>query len=161
MMKVAFVVPRDDGHSYPLNEFAQYRSLPPLGLARMAGHVGKHGTSCLVDERIGEARHADDADIAVVFINTYNRMRAYELAAHYHARGTYVVFTGPVLLNNPEQASDHADCLLIGEGASILPVFLSDFLRGKLRRLYAADQHDNPFHPAPFITADGLELRIA
>ena len=160
-MKVAFVVPKDDGHINPLNGLAQCRLFPPVGLARMAGQVKKHGRSELVDERVGKGKHINDADIAVVFINSYNRNRSYELAKRYNSRGTYVIFTGPVLTQSAEDACEHADCLFIGDGDAILPDFLNDYAAGKLRRLYAPSLLETMKRPAAFATSTGQVLSIA
>lgn len=135
-MKVVFIVPKDDGQQSPLNQIAQCRIFPPVGLARMAGIAGTQDCVSLVDERIDSPQQDLQAHLAVIFINSYNRQRAYTLAKLYQQLGSYVVFTGPLLNNNPQEACHFSDCLFIGDGVKIMPDFLSDFRRGKKRRIY-------------------------
>lgn len=135
-MKVAFIVPKDNDKDSPLSQLSQCRILPPVGLARMAGLIGKKGNIALVDERIESARHERKANIAVIFINSYNRQRAYNLARLYKQCGSTVVFTGPVLNTAAEDADKHADCLLLGSAEDSLSGFLSDYRQGKVKRFY-------------------------
>lgn len=135
-MKTTFIVPKDDDRTYSLNPSAAARVFPPNGLARMAGLVGRQGGVALVDERIGSAHHVYNTDIAVFFINSYNRQRCFELAERYRLSGVYVVFTGPLLAGDPEQALVHADSLLLGFGEECLAEFLSDYKRGKAKCFY-------------------------
>jgi len=135
-MKVAFIVPKDNNQHGPLSQFAQCRVLPPVGLAHMAGVAGKKASVTLVDERIENAHHEYRAHIAVIFINSYNRERAYDVALQYKSQGSLVVFTGPVLDNALDDAFYHADCLFIGSGEDNLPAFLADYSDGRPKRFY-------------------------
>ena len=135
-MKVAFIVPKDNDQHSPLSQLAQCRVLPPVGLARMAGMVGKNAKVALVDERIESARHDRNASIAVIFINSYNRQRAYDLASQYRKQGSTVVFTGPVLGDALDSAKQHADCLFIGSGEDNMPAFLADYRKNSVKRFY-------------------------
>lgn len=137
-MKIAFIVPRDHDPEGPLSEFVQSRIFPPISLARMAGQAARQAHVTFLDERIDPAQHLPQADIAVVFINSYNRYRAYQVARHYRERGGLVVFTGPLLSQAPEEACRYADCVFIGAGEEILPGFLADYRHAKPRRLYAS-----------------------
>lgn len=135
-MKVVFIVPKDDDRHSPLSQFAQCRILPPAGLAKMAGLIGKQNGVSLVDERIATARHEQHCDIAIIFINSYNRQRAYAIAKQYRGNGALVVFTGPVLSQSPEDAAEHVDCIFIGYGEDCMPEFVADYRMGKTRRFY-------------------------
>lgn len=135
-MKIAFVVPEDDGQHGLREEFLQCRIFPPASLARMVGQVGKQGDVYLIDERIKPQEHDEAVDVALIFVNSYNRDRAFVLASQYRNRGSYVILTGPVLQETPEAACQHADCLFIGAGGDSLPLFLKDYHRGMARRLY-------------------------
>ena len=102
----------------------------------MAGMVGKQADVSLVDERIESARHERNANIAIIFINSYNQQRAYDLAKKYKTCGSTVVFTGPMLNDASNGAEKHADCLFIGSGEDNLPSFLTDFQKGKSKPFY-------------------------
>ena len=137
-MKIRFIVPKDQDQEAPSAPFFGARVFPPSGLARMAGLAGAYGRVSLFDERMGSKLESCvlPADIVIIFANGYNRLRAYELAGQYRAQSTYVVFTGPLMNQWPEEACEYADCLFIGDGEEIMPTFLRDYRQGVNRRLY-------------------------
>jgi hypothetical protein len=135
-MKVAFIIPRDNDTQGPLSQFSQCRILPPVGLARMAGMVGKKAYVTVVDERIDDKKHKGNVQVAVIFINSYNRQRAYDIATYYRNCGSTVVFTGPLLSNAMEDAVQHADALFVGDGGDNMPAFIEDYKRGKVKHFY-------------------------
>jgi len=135
-MNVTFIVPKDHDQHSPLSQFKQCKILPPVGLARMAGLIGKKGCVSLVDERIESSKHKYNTNVAVIFINSYNRQRAYDLATKYKKCGSTVVFTGPILNQSPEDAARHADCLLLGSSEESLAAFLNDYHRGTTKPFY-------------------------
>ena len=143
-MKIVFIVPKDNDQHSPLSQFAQCRILPPVSLAKMAGLVGKQSGVSLVDERIASAHHEQHYDIAIIFINSYNRQRAYAIAKHYDNNGSLVVFTGPMLSQSPEDAAEHADCLFIGYGEDCMPEFVADYRLGKLKSFYHGASSKKP-----------------
>ena len=156
-MKVAFIVPKDDDRHSPLSQFAQCRVLPPVGLARMAGLAGKRGSVVVVDERIASAKHQRHAQIAVIFVNSYNSFRAHELARQYKQYGSHVVFTGPKLMQSPdetERAERYADSLFMGSAEDNMPIFLSDFIAGKAKRFYHESANKTNQSRNPFIDDD-------
>lgn len=139
-MKIKFIVPKEHEHFHPSNSLSGARVFPPVGLARMAGYAGSIAHVSLVDERVDPASHDLSTDIAVIFINTYNRTRAYQLAKHYKTNGAFVVLTGPLLNHEPEQACQYADCIFIGAGDELMPQFLEDYCNGRKRRLYVCTE---------------------
>jgi radical SAM superfamily enzyme YgiQ (UPF0313 family) len=153
-MYIKFIVPRNHDHDNPLCQMAQSRVFPPMGLAKMAAKAASTSHVSYLDERIEASGHRVAADIAVIFINSYNRHQAYTLASLYRNSGSFVVFTGPLLEKSPEDASQHADCLFIGAGEEIMPTFLNDFARGKRRRLYGS-------YLNPVTVEDRSELQLA
>ena len=138
-MKVTFVIPRDNDSHSPLSQFSQCKILPPVGLARMAGMVGKKAYVSVIDERIDDKYHKGDSQVAVIFINSYNRQRAYDVAKYYRKCGSTVVFTGPLLNNALEDAGKYADSLFMGDGGENMPEFIHDFNHGNLKRFYRYD----------------------
>ena len=139
-MNFRFIVPRDHDQQRPSMATSDVRVYPPSGLARMAGYAGTHGKVSLVDERIDGEALVEPVDIAIIFTNVYNRQRAYELAQQYREHGAYIVFTGPLMNQWPEEACEYADCLFIGDGEEIMPTFLRDYWQGVRRRLYGGSR---------------------
>lgn len=136
MMKITFVVPKDDDRTNPLSQFAQSRILPPVGLGRMAGLAGKQGAVALVDERIDSACHNYQADIVVFFINNYNRERCLVLAKLYRNAGCYIVFSGSMLAKDALEPAQYANSLLVGYGEDCIADFLCDYRQGKAKLFY-------------------------
>lgn len=159
-MKVAFIVPRDHDQHGPLSEFTQCKIFPPVSLARMAGQAAQHAHVSYLDERADSASDLPQADIAVVFVNSYNRYRAYEIARAYQDKGCFTVFTGPFLSQAPEEACRYAKCVFIGGGEEILPGFLVDYRCGKPRRLYASANMCQSTGSAPAMSG-ALTLSLA
>jgi hypothetical protein len=135
-MKVTFVVPKDDDRENPYNPFRQCRILPPAGLARMAGVAGKRARVSVMDERIAAASHDGRPDIAVFFVNGYNRDRCLTLARLYSTLGSYVVLSGSVLMEDPAHAAQVANSLFVGYGEECIAEFLNDYQLGKAKTSY-------------------------
>jgi len=145
-MKVSFIIPRDNDTQGPYSQYSQCRVLPPVGLARMAGMAGKNAHVTVVDERIDDRKHKGNVQVAVIFINSYNRQRAYDIASYYRNCGCTVVFTGPLLSNAIEDAVFHADALFIGDSGINMFLFMNDYKRGKVKHFYRSnsDVHQLP-----------------
>jgi radical SAM superfamily enzyme YgiQ (UPF0313 family) len=88
---------------------------------------------------------ADQADLIGISVMTPLAPRAYELADHFRAAGKTVVLGGihPSFL--PEEALQHADAVLIGEGERVWPRLLADYTAGRLQSRY---QDAEPIDPA-------------
>ena len=64
--------------------------------------------------------------------------RAWEIADHYRARGTYVCVGGLHPTSLPDEAALHADTVFIGPGEGAWPEFLADFRARRPKPRYAA-----------------------
>jgi radical SAM superfamily enzyme YgiQ (UPF0313 family) len=73
-----------------------------------------------------------------VIIQVYitNAYRAYQIADHYRARGSYVVLGGLHVTSLPDEAAPHADTIFMGPGELTFPQFLRDFAAGTPQRRY-------------------------
>jgi radical SAM superfamily enzyme YgiQ (UPF0313 family) len=65
-----------------------------------------------------------------------NIRRAYEVADEYKKRGITVVIGGIHVSMVPEEASHHADTVVIGEGEKAWPQVVQDFENGQLKKIY-------------------------
>ncbi|NIP15791.1 MAG: radical SAM protein [Pseudomonadales bacterium] len=68
---------------------------------------------------------------------------AYELADRYRAAGTIVLMGGLHVTLVPDEAANHADAILIGEGEPCWPQMMKDLKNGELKRVY--DARKTPF----------------
>lgn len=69
---------------------------------------------------------------------TNNVDRAYEIADEFRRRKTPVVMGGFHASVEPEEASEHADTIFIGEAEETWPRFLEDFRNGTPKKIYQA-----------------------
>lgn len=77
-----------------------------------------------------------DGDVVGLTAVTPFAPRAYELAAHFRARGQKVVMGGPHASALPEEAARHVDAVVVGEGDVLWPEVLRDIERGAVRSIY-------------------------
>lgn len=75
-------------------------------------------------------------DLAAISATNYQAMRAYQIADAYRERGVPVVLGGLHPSSLPEEAAQHADAVVIGEGEETFPQLLEDFRRGELKPFY-------------------------
>jgi radical SAM superfamily enzyme YgiQ (UPF0313 family) len=64
--------------------------------------------------------------------------RAYLLADWFRAHGSIVILGGLHVLSCPDEAQEHADAIVIGEGVQLWPEVLRDVEQGTLKKRYAA-----------------------
>ncbi len=114
----------------------KYSLFPPLGLATLAAYCGPDDEIELQDEHVETLTTDDRPDLVVIQVYITNAYRAYALADHYRARGSYVVLGGLHVSSLPDEAMPHADSLFIGPGEDTFPQFLEDFRNKRPRKLY-------------------------
>ncbi len=110
--------------------------LPSLSLLTLAGHTPDGFRLRYLDENFRSLPARIDCDIAAITSITCQAPRAYGLAARFRRQGAHVVLGGvhPTVL--PEEASRHADTVIMGEAEGLWERFLEDFLSGRARPLY-------------------------
>jgi radical SAM superfamily enzyme YgiQ (UPF0313 family) len=103
----------------------------------------------LFDEGIADVPPDLDADLVGLTVITGTARRAYELADAFRRRGIAVVLGGPHVTLIPEDASPHADSVVVGYAEDAWPQLLRDFANGSLRPRYEQspnlDLADRPF----------------
>lgn len=109
---------------------------PPLGLLTIAGLTPPEFGVEFTDENVSEINFDTDADMIAISVMTPLAHRAYEIADRFRAQGKTVVMGGIHVSIHPEEATGHADCVVIGEAEDIWPVVLADYLIGKLKPRY-------------------------
>jgi radical SAM superfamily enzyme YgiQ (UPF0313 family) len=116
----------------------KYSLFPPLGLATLAAFLPADAHVVIEDEHVMPLSPDDAPDLVVIQVYVTNAYRAYALADHYRARGSYVALGGLHVTSLPEEAAAHADSIFLGPGEHTFPEFLGDFRRGAPRPRYAA-----------------------
>jgi radical SAM superfamily enzyme YgiQ (UPF0313 family) len=115
-------------------------SLPSLGLLTLAGLTPESVDVEYVDVPDVHPDPWLPGDFDVVAISSFSAQikEAYALADRYRAAGTRVVLGGLHVTALPDEANQHADAVVIGEGEPIWPQVVSDLQRGTLKPQYDA-----------------------
>jgi radical SAM superfamily enzyme YgiQ (UPF0313 family) len=131
----------DVGERPPCPRVFRFSMLPSL---YVAASMPPYVETQIVDEDVEPIDFETEADLIGISFMTYNAPRAYEIAERFRVeKGKTVVFGGyhPTLM--PEEASQYADAVCVGDAEPNVPHMVEDFLAGRLEPLYASE-------PGPF-----------
>lgn len=115
-------------------------SLPSLGLLTLAGVTGReHELRYFEVPDITKMEPVEDGfDLAAISSFSAQIDEAYELADRLRQRGITVVMGGSHVSALPDEALEHSDCVMIGEGEMIWPEMLSDAESGRIKSMYGS-----------------------
>ena len=128
--RVKMILPALTEATSPFFRPIKYSLFPPLGLATLAAYLDPDTEITLVDEHVETLRLDDRPDLVVIQVYITNARRAYAIADHYRARGSYVALGGLHVTSLPDEAAPHADSLFCGPGEETFPEFLRDLAAG-------------------------------
>jgi radical SAM superfamily enzyme YgiQ (UPF0313 family) len=114
----------------------KYSLFPPLGLATLAAYLDPDLEISLQDEHVEKLDLNDQPDLVIIQVYITNAYRAYQIADHYRAGGSYVLLGGLHVTSLPDEAAPHADTIFIGPGEHTFPQFLQDLAAGVPQRRY-------------------------
>ena len=122
----------------------RYRVWKPLGLLVLAGLTPPEWEITVIDENLGLRDYAamPQPDLVGITAFTSQASRAYDLAAEFRARGVSVVMGGIHATMCCQEAMEHVDSVVTGEGEGAWADVLEDARRGQLRRTYAGGHVD-------------------
>jgi radical SAM superfamily enzyme YgiQ (UPF0313 family) len=110
--------------------------MEPLAPAVLAGLTGPGVEITFHDDRMESIPYDEPTDLVAISVETYTARRAYQIASEYRKRGVPVVMGGFHATLVPEEVSDYAESILIGEAETLWPKLIEDFRNGRLRRVY-------------------------
>jgi len=134
-------------------------SLPSLALLTLAGmtpdrfEISYHE---IADLRL--ASELPECDVAAIASYSAQIKDAYALADRYRALGIRTVLGGLHVTARPEEASRHADAIVIGEGEVGWPDLLEDLANGRLKKVYAPEGREFSLADAPMPRFDLLDI---
>lgn len=131
-MKLELIVPAANGS----NPTRKKTLLPPLGLAMVAALTPPEVEVSLADENVAAIDFEKGIDLVGITALTSTAQRAYNIADTFRTKGVKVVLGGIHSSLLPEEASQHADAVVVGEAEGIWPGLIEDFKTNKLQRLY-------------------------
>jgi radical SAM superfamily enzyme YgiQ (UPF0313 family) len=135
-------------------------ALPSLGLLTLAGMTPERHQIRYIevpDEReITDLPH--DLDLAVISSYSAQIDEAYALGARFKAIGVPTVIGGPHVTALPDEAAQHCDAVVVGEGEAVWLDVLSDAELGKLKPIYRRDCDDYDLADAPMPAFELLDI---
>ncbi|WP_287223195.1 radical SAM protein [Prosthecochloris sp.] len=91
----------------------------------------------LIDEHFhDEIDYEGDYDFIGITSRTIEATRAYEIADAFRAKGKPVILGGLHISFNPEEAKQHADCIVVGEADNLWTTLLDDVANKRLKPEY-------------------------
>jgi len=110
--------------------------MEPLPPAVIAGLTPREVEIAFYDDRMETIPFDEAADLVALSVETYTAKRAYQIASEYRRRGVPVVMGGfhPTLC--PEEVSQYAEAVVIGEAEALWEQVLRDAERGSLQPYY-------------------------
>jgi radical SAM superfamily enzyme YgiQ (UPF0313 family) len=109
---------------------------PPLSLLMLGAVTPPDIEVQIIDERLNEIDFKQQVDLVGITVTTRVAPRAYEIADEYRQRGVTVVLGGIHPTALPQEAIQHADAVVVGEGEEAWPRVLADYQRGELKPFY-------------------------
>ncbi|NIL95309.1 MAG: radical SAM protein [Woeseiaceae bacterium] len=121
-------------------------SLPSLGLLTLAGMTPREIDMEYIDVPDLSDVEGLPGEFDVVAISSFTAQmnEAYELADRYREAGTKVLLGGLHVTALPDEAAQHADAIVIGEGEPSWPELIGDLQRNRLQPVY--DSRDRTFN---------------
>ncbi len=110
--------------------------IPPLGLAMVAAVTPPEVEVSLTDENVTGIDFQKEIDLVGITALTATASRAYEIADNFRARGVKIILGGAHPSALPDEASQHADAIVIGEAEGIWPNLVNDLKANRLQRVY-------------------------
>lgn len=117
----------------------RYRmNMPMLGLLYLKELTPKDINVHYVDEINGLLTEYKKYDIVAISGMTMHANRMYKLADEFRKKGCYVVMGGIHVSFMIDEALEHADTVMVGEGENTWIQFINEFRQGKVKRVYKA-----------------------
>jgi radical SAM superfamily enzyme YgiQ (UPF0313 family) len=110
--------------------------MEPLAPAVLSGLTPPGVEVRFYDDRMERIPYDEPTDLVAISVETYTARRAYQISSEYRRRGVPVVMGGFHATLVPEEVSDYAESILIGEAETVWPRLIEDFRSGNLRRVY-------------------------
>jgi len=110
--------------------------MEPLPPAVIAGLTPREVDVTFYDDRMELIPFDEPTDLVAISVETYTAKRAYQIASEYRRRGVPVVMGGFHATLCPEEVSQYAEAVVIGEAEEVWDQVLRDAERGTLHPYY-------------------------
>ena len=139
-MKILLISPWDKKRLRYRSPLSFLISYPPLTLPMLAALVPPelNAEITVYDEISDKKLPAGSFDVVGITVIASESVRAYELADYYRGVGAFVVLGGYHVMFLSDEALEHADAIVTGEGITAWPKLLRDFAAGEIiERVYS------------------------
>jgi radical SAM superfamily enzyme YgiQ (UPF0313 family) len=123
--------------------------LPPLSLMMIAAVTPKEHEIVFIDERFDIIDFDEKIDVVGITVSTEAAKRAYGISDEFRKRGIPVVLGGIHPSIQRQEAKQHADSVVVGEGETVWPTILDDAKNKSLREIYLGG-HNCDFEKLPW-----------
>lgn len=127
----------------PGKKYIRSWQMEPLPPAVIASLTPKDVEIRFWDDRMEAIPFDEPTDLVALSIETYTAKRAYQIASEYRQRGVPVVMGGFHATLVPDEVSEYAESIVIGEAEAIWPKLIEDFRHGKLKPVYQSENRPN------------------
>lgn len=137
-LKILLILPTQYTHDGKLFKNSK-AFFPTLTLPYLAGFVPGDVDVSIRNDYVEDIDPAhEDCDLVGITISTLHAVRGYELADQFRAAGRTVILGGFHATFMTDEALEHCDAVVKGEGEESFPRAIEDFRNGRLRRVYEA-----------------------
>jgi radical SAM superfamily enzyme YgiQ (UPF0313 family) len=112
--------------------------MEPLPPAVIAGLTPPEVSIRFYDDRMEPIPFDEPTDLVAISVETYTAKRAYQIASEYRRRNVPVVMGGFHATLCPDEVSQYADAVVVGEAEQVWGQVLADAERGALQTVYRA-----------------------
>src|SRR2546425_4796728 len=88
-LRVKLILPALTEATSPYWRPIKYSLFPPLGLATLAAYLRPEDEASIADEHVERLDTSDRPDLVVIQVYITNAYRAYRIADHYRAKGSF------------------------------------------------------------------------
>jgi len=109
-----------------------------LQLAIIAGLILKPDEVIMYDERIEKIPFDEPTDLVCITVDSFSAYRSYKISAEFQSRGIKVILGGMHASLLPDEASQHADSIVVGDAEPVWNQMIKDFKESNLQKIYHA-----------------------
>ena len=112
---------------------------PIITLPHIAALTPKKHDVTIINENYDTIDYDEQFDLVGITCYTITAPRVYQIADEFREKGTPVILGGYHPTAMPEEALQHADCVIKGMAEANWPRAIEDFEKGKLKKIYERD----------------------
>ena len=124
----------------PKQGYIRTWQMEPLPPALIAGLTPRHVDTVFYDDRMESIPYDEATDLVAISVETYTAKRVYQIASEFRKRRVPVVLGGFHASLCPEEVSQYAEAVVIGEAELLWPQVIDDFLHGRLQKFYQSKE---------------------